>query len=622
MSELFPRADEPRRVLLVQPYLPDHPLIADDPPEFSQPMGLCYLAAAAREAGHQVSLADLYLRQEHAPDALMLWLEEQRPQVVGISAPFTLLAPVVEDLARAVKAWEPACAVVAGGAHASSMPQEVLAGGAVDGVFLGEAEESFCAYLAGAAREDLDGAAWRDGGDMRLSPKQRWIKDLSQVPHPARDLLDLASYWQRSGRAGLGSWTSLITSRGCPFHCVFCSTHTVWGRRWRARSPEDVLAELSELAAMGIDTISLEDDNFTLDQERAAAILEGVLERGLKFSWATPNGLRADRLDRRLLELMQAAGFSQVKVAVESGHPRVNREVVKKKLDLAKTKDILREAHELGLPTAAFFVLGFPDETPEEMLFTLEFALERQAEGLSGADFFMATPYPGTELLAQARDMDRLLLSEAELPFANAFCPSLDSPRWDADLLWFMTRLGRGAFDGRPGLAELVGRCRAEGIGSVLAQGRGRTVFEVGSPEDIFILGAGWHHPEHWDRPVRWSKSRAALALWPSGQESLGLTLCTHKPGVEAEPLRGSVLAQGRELGSFALTDHYWHTLNLALPPELRQGRLGVEIVVERGWSPPGGDPRVLGVALSRVELGASSPKAGLKRGIKRLLGR
>gem|GEM_PF-704639 len=626
MSGWLVPAAEPRRVLLVQPYLPAHPLIADDPPEFSQPLGLCYLAAAARTAGHAVALADLYLRQAQEPRALLPWLEEQRPQVVGVSAPFTLLAPVVAELAREVKAWDRGAQVVVGGAHASSLPAQVLAEPAVDAVFLGEAEESFCAYLAGAALAEIDGLAYRQDGQPMLNPKRHWIKDLDDLPLPARDLLDLPAYWQRSGRAGLGRWTSLVTSRGCPFHCVFCSTHTVWGRRWRARSPENVLAELRELARLGLDTISLEDDNFSLDLERAAAILQGVIDQGLRFRWATPNGLRGDRLDRRLLSLMKRAGFSQVKVAVESGHPRVNREVVRKKLDLAKTREVVAQASELGLPTAAFFVLGFPEESPAEMLTSIGFALELKALGLSGADFFMATPYPGTDLLAQAQEQGLLLLGEAELPFANAFCPSLCSPQWDADLLWFMVRLARGAFDGRPGLAELLARCREEGLEAVLRQGRGRASYAVGGPEDSFILQAGWHGPEHWDRPMRWSKSRAELVLWPQGQERLELTLLTQRPGLAQRPLAGRVLAAGRELGPLALSDQEWHALSFGLPPELRQGRLPVSIQLEAGWSPTregdSADERVLGVALCRVALTSGRAKTGLRAGLRRLLGR
>lgn len=626
MSGLLTPAAQPQRVLLVQPYLPAHPLIADDPPEFSQPLGLCYLAAAARTAGHQVALADLYLGQAQEPRALRPWLEEQRPQVVGISAPFTLLAPVVAELAQEVKAWDDSAQVVVGGAHASALPSQVLSEPAVDAVFLGEAEESFCAFLAGAPLAEVDGLAYRQGGRPALNPKQRWIKNLDELPLPARDLLDLPAYWRRSGRAGLGRWTSLVTSRGCPFHCVFCSTHTVWGRRWRARSPENVLAELRELAGLGLDTISLEDDNFSLDLERAAAILQGVIDQGLRFSWATPNGLRGDRLDQRLLGLMKRAGFSQVKVAVESGHPRVNREVVRKKLDLAETKEVVAQAVALGLPTAAFFVLGFPEESPPEMLASIGFAMELKALGLSGADFFMATPYPGTDLLTQAQERGLLLLSEAELPFANAFCPSLCSPHWDADLLWFMVRLARGAFDGRPGLAELLARCESEGLEAALNEGRGRASYAVGGPEDVFILQAGWHGPEQWDRPVRWSKSRAELVLWPQGQERLELTLLSQRPGLDQRPLSGRVLAAGRELGVLSLRDQEWHTLAFDLPPELRQGRLPVSIQLESGWSPAregvSQDERVLGVALCRVALTSGRARGGLRAGLGRLLGR
>ena len=585
----------------MQPFAPHHPLLADDPPEFSQPLGLLYLASAARQAGHTVSLADLALMGADKVSALEPWLKGHEPQVVGISAPFSLMAPVVEELARLVKQRLPRAKVTVGGAHASSLPKRVLACPAVDAVFLGESEISFTRYLAGEDPAEIDGVAYRAKGEMSLNPKREWVGDLDQLPFPARDLLDLDAYWSRSGRAGTGRWTSFITSRGCPFRCVFCSTHTVWGRRWRPRGAQNVVAELEELSQrFGMDTLSLEDDNFTLRMDRAKEILRLVLEKGLRFDWATPNGLRADRLDEELLGLMKAAGFTQAKVAIESGHPRVNHEVIHKNLDLDRAREVVSLAASKGLPPAAFFVMGFPRETPEEMLTTVEYALDLKERGLAGADFFMATPYPGTDLLDEAEKEDLLLMSGEDLPFANAFRPSLESPLWDAGILWFMVRLGRNALAGNEFHRELVGRCRKQGIGQVIAEGRRAAGFSPGDPEALFFLQSGWHGPENWPPACRWTKSRAELVLEPGNRRRAALTLCSHAPGLDREPVPVKITCGGEELAAMELRDTQWHRLAFDLPP----GRDRLTLVVKAGRTfTPAQDPRVLGVAVSLVEL-------------------
>ena len=600
---LIPPAPEQKRLLLVQPFAPHHPLLADDPPEFSQPLGLLYLASAAREAGHRVDLADLALMGATKVSSLEPWLKEHEPQVVGLSAPFSLMAPVVEELARFVKQKLPRARVTVGGAHASSLPAKVLACPEVDAVFLGESEISFARYLAGEAPSQIDGIAYRQNGDTILNPKKEWVRELDSLPFPARDLLDLKAYWSRSGRAGTGRWTSFITSRGCPFRCVFCSTHTVWGRRWRPRSAQNVVAELEELAGRyGIDTLSLEDDNFTLRMDRAKEILRLVLEKGLRFDWATPNGLRADRLDEELLELMKAAGFTQAKVAIESGHPRVNRDVIRKNLDLEKAKEVVSLAASKKLPPSAFFVMGFPEETPEEMLTTVEYALELKDRGLAGGDFFMATPYPGTDLLDQAEKRNLLLMPGEDMPFANAFRPSIESPLWDAGLLWFMVRLGRNALAGSGFHRNLVGRCRKEGIDQVIREGRRNADFSPGDPEALFFLQSGWHGPENWPPACRWTKSRAELVLEAGNRRRAAITLCSHAPGPDKDPVPVSVTCRGRELARIELADTGWHRLAFDLPSAPGGERLALAIEAGRTFTPDG-DPRVLGVAVSRVEL-------------------
>jgi magnesium-protoporphyrin IX monomethyl ester (oxidative) cyclase len=195
--------------------------------------------------------------------------------------------------------------------------------------------------------------------------------------------------------------TSLITSRGCPARCVFCSIHTVWGRKFRARSPENVLGELELLVRdYGVREVHFEDDNLTFDRARAKAIWNGMIERKLDLAWAAPNGLATYTLDEELLELMRASGCYRLHLAVESGDPDVLRDIIHKPLRLDMVTRVVSAARRLGLAVDAFFVVGFPGETLAQIRRTFAFA---RSLDVDSASLFIATPYPGTELEAICR---------------------------------------------------------------------------------------------------------------------------------------------------------------------------------------------------------------------------
>jgi len=196
--------------------------------------------------------------------------------------------------------------------------------------------------------------------------------------------------------------TPLITSRGCPAKCTFCSIHTVWGRRFRPRSPQNVMGELFFLKEKyGIREIQIEDDNLTLDKTRAHALLDQIIDSKLDMSFTTPNGIAVWALDGPLLEKLRKAGFYRLTLAVESGNEEVLTKIIRKPLKLDHVREIVPIAKSLGFELDTFYVVGFPGETKEQIRETFRFA---NSLDVDNAKFFVATPYPGTELYQIAKE--------------------------------------------------------------------------------------------------------------------------------------------------------------------------------------------------------------------------
>jgi anaerobic magnesium-protoporphyrin IX monomethyl ester cyclase len=410
------------KILLVQPPYPN--AIARDTLPVSQPIGLAYLGAVAGRDGHTVRVLDLAV-PDRAPSVVVTALEEFDPEVVGISCPFSLVFPTALDVARLTKERNSQTVVVMGGAHPSTCPDEALSHPSIDCVVIGEGEPTLAGLLAGQPHTVLDGFAYRAGGKVVINPKTQFVRDLDVLPFPARSLLNLDAYWSPDlpkvrGIAGR-RWTPLVTSRGCPYQCNFCSVSTVWHRRWRARSPENVMAEILEAVHhFGVDAFNIEDDNFTLDMDRAKTILRLVRDASLNLEWRTPNGLRADRLDREMLELMREAGFKAVSLGIESGDQTVNRKVIGKGLDLKAVESAVWHGSRAGLHMRGFFMLGMPGERKIDMLKTVAFAARLTRFGLHDAAFFITTPYVGTPLHKIVVDKGYLTIPQSELHLARA----------------------------------------------------------------------------------------------------------------------------------------------------------------------------------------------------------
>lgn len=413
------------RVLLCQPrwtFKSDVPLVVQ------MPLGLCYLAAVAREAGHEVrildALAEGHRERTVAGEFTTYGLSDAEiarqvlafaPDVVGVSCLFSIQHENAEALCRLIKQIDPSMVTVMGGIHPTVRTEATLACPGVDYVLRGEADFTFTEFLnrlaAGESVHDVDGIAWKDAdGLAQVTERQAYIPDLDAIPFPARDLLDLPLYW----KAGLAHGFNLrgrrnfnlITSRGCPAPCTFCTISQVWGKKFRGRSPENVVAELVHLRdTYRANHIQFEDDNLTFDVDRAKRLFQQMIQAGTVMAWNTPNGVAAWRMDKACLDLMHQSGCYYVTFAVESANQYVLNKVIKKPQDLAKVVPLIHHARSLGMKVGSFFVVGFPGETRAQIQETFDFPYDVE---LDWVEYSIATPYWGTKLREEALEQGRM----------------------------------------------------------------------------------------------------------------------------------------------------------------------------------------------------------------------
>ena len=393
-----------KRLLLIRAYIP---LKGGGP---VPPMGLLYLGAAVRAAfgeRWEVRLWDTGLThptEQELTDGLDAW----RPDVVGISA-MSCEAEWLHTVAKLVRRRAPDAGIVVGGPHAVTAGRRILDDPAVDVVVPGEGERALVDLLA--ALEDpepdldgVDGILYRKDGAVRRTADRELEADLDALPRPAFDLVDLKAYGPIPNWNGVRKqpfYAPLVTSRGCPYGCTFC--HNVFGRRVRLRAAEQVVDEIiTHHDTLGVREFHVLDDIFNVNERRAKAICRGIIDSGRKVSLAFPNGLRADRMTDELLALMVEAGTYKVNYGFESAVPRL-QELTQKKLDLPKAQEMIAKTAKTKIITGAYFMLGLPTETEDEMRQTIEYAARSP---LDVAYFFKATSYPGTPIFEAEGDTE------------------------------------------------------------------------------------------------------------------------------------------------------------------------------------------------------------------------
>jgi radical SAM superfamily enzyme YgiQ (UPF0313 family) len=381
-------------------------------PSVEHSLGLMYLSAAAkRRFGDRIDvrvrtlISKPKLRAQESA-TIRGHLEAWEPDVVGIRS-LSIGKDSLYAAVRTVREWRDDCLVLVGGPHATDQPTDVLEHSPVDCVVIGEGERTFCELidrrLRGEPLDDVHGIAVRRNGSVVTTPPRALIDDLDAVPLPDYSVIDLdeftnryqtftAKIYQRHG--------NILTTRGCPYRCMYC--HNILGKSFRARSPASVVSEIQYLYDRhGLTDFQVIDDIFNLDLARAKEICDRIVASGMRLTLSFPNGVRGDRMDEELLDKMAAAGTKFMSYAVETGSPRLQR-LIHKNLNLAKVDAAIRYSASLGIVTRGFFMLGFPTETEDEVLQTIEFAKQ---SALCGATFFTVVYFPGTALYQLARSL-------------------------------------------------------------------------------------------------------------------------------------------------------------------------------------------------------------------------
>jgi len=409
-------SQEPLRILLIKPYQPVTLKIC------APPLGILYLASTLRQRfGSRVEVRV----RDHWLDGCRYWqfdeeLTEFQPHVIGLSA-LNFEAEESGRIAERVRRLLPETIVALGGpfAHGDENISKITATGVYDWIFDGEADWSFPLAVERWFDDHRDlsgivGLTWRRGEAYQTNacagaanPAQDGaIGDLDEIPFPAWDLVDFDAYARRinnNGNLRGRRYAPIFTSRGCPFLCTYC--HDIFGKRFRGRSPENVLAEARLLRdRYGVDELEIVDDIFNMQSRRMKEICWGLAP--LKMHICFPNGLRGDILDEEGIDALVKAGMYEVAVAIETVTPRL-QDMVRKRLRLDPLLKAIDAMDRRGVLVKGFFMLGFPTETPEEMQATVDFAVRSR---LSHAVFNLVVPQPGTPLYDEAARENRAAL--------------------------------------------------------------------------------------------------------------------------------------------------------------------------------------------------------------------
>ncbi|MFV1975021.1 MAG: radical SAM protein [Candidatus Scalindua sp.] len=430
-----------KTILLLRP--PYEFTQANDTSSLHIPLGLLYIASPLFDSGYDVKVIDGLLPDgdidtwQAKSGSLYFgihWKDIEKKinlldfDIAGISAQFTLQFRNVKILSKLVKKIKPDCKVVVGGAHATVRHKQVLKEiPEIDFVIRGEGERSFLElvnrFYSNERFDNISGLTWRDRNKIveNISPSP--IVDIDSIPLPAYDAIDIEKYLEAMSRFptrtyyGKRHGITVITSRGCPFQCTFCSVHLHMGRRWRGHSPEYVINHIELLVnKYNIRYFHFEDDDLTANPVRFEEILDRIIAKKMDIWWDTPNGVRADSFTQEIMDKCKISGCKFLIFGVESGSQRVLNSVIKKNLKLKDVEKACYYAKRSGVISRAFFIMGLPGEKKNDILKTVYFMIKLALKYNTFGGTGFAIPLYGTELYRIS--MEKKYLSD-EITYEN-----------------------------------------------------------------------------------------------------------------------------------------------------------------------------------------------------------
>lgn len=363
------------------------------------PLGLAYLASIARSQGDDVRIIDS-IAMDYTFEDITGQIKKFDPDLVGLTST-TSMIPDAYKVAELAKEYNKEVKTVIGGPHVTFTQEETLMESPhMDFTVAGEGETSFSnllLHLKGKKEiKEVKGISYRDSEKIIVTPPEQLIKDVDSIPLPAIDLLPMEKY-----KAGAKRFGTLMTSRGCPYNCIFCSSSLQFGKIWRGHSTERVMTELRRLVFdYGIHEIEFLDDTFTLNMKRAVEIAKNIKAENLDIKWS--GSARVNLFNEEIAKAMKDSGAHTIYFGIESGNQNT-LDFIGKGIKLQQAVDSVRKGNEAGLHTLGSFIIGFPDDTVYEVKNTIKFSKKVKVKI---AQFTIATPYPGTRLWQLAKSQN------------------------------------------------------------------------------------------------------------------------------------------------------------------------------------------------------------------------
>jgi len=357
------------------------------------PMGLALIAAVLGREGYQVTLLDANaLRLQ--PEGIAQLVTDA--DVVGLTA-MTPTVTAAISIVRYLKRAKPDLTIILGGAHATLLPKETLAAAPeIDIILRGEGEETFIELMRALEYKqplkNVSGISYREDGKVINTAARSPTTELDSLPFLAYHLLPWQRYKPHPPHGRTFPFAAIITSRGCPYRCSYCSK-PIFGNKFRGQSPERVVKEVAYYKEkFGIKELAFYDDVFTLNKKRAYAIADEIIKRGLKICWTCET--RVNLVDKELLRHIKQSGCYAIAYGIESASQEI-LDALNKDITFEQVEEAVGIAQEVGLQIIGYFMIGSPGESPETVAKTIQFA---RRLNLDFAQFAITTPFPGTKL--------------------------------------------------------------------------------------------------------------------------------------------------------------------------------------------------------------------------------
>ena len=403
------------------------PKILEEGLDFLPPLGIMYIAAyLEKRTNYKVEILDTQVEQLKY-NQIKEEIKKRNPDIIGITAMTFTIIDVIKT-AKIAKEINPNIKIILGGPHVIIYPEETINIPEVDFVVLGEGEQVIKQLLDNISNPDklkkIKGIVFKENDKIINTGRTEFITNLNVLPFPARHLTPYKKYFSivSSNRPV----TTMFTSRGCPYRCLFCGRPT-FEKFFRARSAKNVVDEMEECKKMGIKEIFIYDDTFGVDRQRVIDICKEIIKRNLKIFWDVRT--RVNTVDTELLKKMKKAGCQRIHYGVEAGTQKILN-VLRKGITLEQVEKAFEWTKRAGIETAGYFMIGSPTETKEDILKTIKFMKKLNPDYVH---ITITTPFPATDLYRIALE-EKVISHDVWQEFAKNPLPDFIPPIWEKEI--------------------------------------------------------------------------------------------------------------------------------------------------------------------------------------------